>query len=99
MLRQFHSLPGLVAALLVMLLAISGAILSINPALERLSATVPASGQVNVAELAGRVANHYPGVEKIRRTASGSVIVYFTQDGQTGAERVDPLTGDRKSVV
>lgn len=93
MLRQFHSLPGLVAALLVMLLAISGAILSINPALERLNATVPASGQVNVAELAGRVANHYPGVEKIRRTPSGSVIVYFTQDGQTGAERVDPLTG------
>ncbi|APC18442.1 nitric oxide synthase [Pseudomonas frederiksbergensis] len=93
MLRQFHSLPGLVAALLVMLLAISGAILSINPALERLNATIPASGQVNVAELAGRVANHYPGVEKIQRTPSGSFIVYFTRDGQPGAERVDPLTG------
>ncbi|MFJ2362275.1 PepSY domain-containing protein [Pseudomonas sp. NPDC087697] len=93
MLRQFHSLPGLVAALLVMLLAISGAILSINPAMERLNATVPASGQMNVAEVAGRVASHYPGVEQIRRTPSGSIIVYYTRNGQTGTERVDPLTG------
>lgn len=93
MLRQLHSLPGLVAALLVMLLAISGAILSVDPALERLNATVPASGQLNVAELAGRVAHHYPGVEHIQRTPSGSIIVYYTQDGQTDAERVDPLTG------
>ncbi len=36
MLRQFHSLPGLIAALLVMVLAISGAVLSVNPTLERL---------------------------------------------------------------
>ena len=53
MLRQFHSLPGLIAALLVMVLAISGAILSIDPAIERMNATVPAVGQLNVAELAG----------------------------------------------
>lgn len=36
MLRQLHALPGLIAALLVMVLAISGAILSVNPALEQI---------------------------------------------------------------
>ena len=93
MLRQFHSLPGLIAALLVMVLAISGAILSIDPAIERMNATVPAVGQLNVAELAGRVAHTYPAVEQIRRSASGSIIVYYNQDGQAGAELVDPMTG------
>ncbi|WP_053213983.1 PepSY domain-containing protein [Pseudomonas sp. Q12-87] len=94
MLRQLHSLPGLVAALLVMLLAISGAVLSVDPALERLNATGTSTGQVTVAQLAGRVASHFPGVEQIQRTASGTVVVYFNQDGQAGAEKVDPLTGE-----
>jgi len=93
MLRQSHSLPGLIAALLVMLLAISGAILSINPALERLHSTSTPAGQLNVGQLAGRVANHFPGVEQIQRTASGTVIVYYNQNGQAGAEKVDPMTG------
>ncbi|WP_339464269.1 PepSY domain-containing protein [Pseudomonas sp. EA_65y_Pfl2_P74] len=93
MLRQFHSLPGLIAALLVMLLAISGAILSVDPALERLHSTSTAAGQLSVGQLAGRVADHFPGVEQIQRTASGTVIVYYRQDGRSGAEKVDPLTG------
>lgn len=93
MLRQLHALPGLIAALLVMVLAISGAILSVNPALERLDNTSTAVGQVNVAQLAGRVAGHFPAVEQIQRTASGTVIVYYNRDGQVGAEEVDPLTG------
>lgn len=94
MLRQSHSLPGLIAALLVMLLAISGAILSVDPALERLHSTPTATGQLNVGQLAGRVANHFPGVEQIQRTASGTVIVYYNQNGQAGVETVDPLTGE-----
>lgn len=93
MLRQLHALPGLIAALLVMLLAVSGAILSVDPALERLNNTSTALGQVNVAQLAGRVAEHFPAVEQIQRTASGTVIVYYNRDGQVGAEEVDPLTG------
>ncbi|WPN56355.1 PepSY domain-containing protein [Pseudomonas sp. P9_31] len=93
MLRQSHSLPGLIAALLVMLLAISGAILSVNPALERLHSTSTPAGQLNVGQLAGRVASHFSGVEQIQRTASGTVIVYYNQNGQAGAEKVDPMTG------
>ncbi|MEN5301078.1 PepSY domain-containing protein [Pseudomonas sp. TWI628] len=93
MLRRFHSLPGLIAALLVMVLAISGAILSVQPALERLHGTSPAAGQLNVGQLAGRVASHFTGVEQIQRSASGTVIVYYNQNGQASAEQVDPLTG------
>ncbi len=91
--RRFHSLLGLLVALLAVVLAISGAILSLDPALERQGSTIPAAGQINVATLAGRVAQHYPGVEQIQRTPSGSVIVYYNQDGQTGVDRVDPQSG------
>ena len=42
MLRQIHSLAGLIGALLVMLIGLTGAVLSINPALERLATSVPA---------------------------------------------------------
>lgn len=93
MLRQFHSLPGLIAALLVMLLAISGAILSVEPALEHLQSTPTSTGQLNVGQLAGRIASHFPGVEQIQRTASGTVLVYYNQNGQAGAQTVNPLTG------
>ncbi|HQZ02216.1 PepSY domain-containing protein [Dokdonella sp.] len=93
MLRRIHSLPALIATLLLVLAAISGAILSVNPALERLRTSVPANGQISVAALAARVAQHYPGAEQIQRSPSGSIVVYFSQDGATGAERIDPLSG------
>jgi sulfite reductase (NADPH) flavoprotein alpha-component len=92
-LRRLHSFLGLLVALLAAVLAISGAILSLNPALERWGGTLPADGQINVATLAGRVAQHFPGVEQIQRTPSGSVIVYYNRDGQPGVDRVDPQTG------
>ena len=93
MLRQTHSLSGLLAALLLAVLAISGAILSSGPVMERADTTVPANNQISVAALAGRVAQHYPGVEQIQRSPSGSIIVYYNQDGQSGAVRVDPSSG------
>jgi sulfite reductase (NADPH) flavoprotein alpha-component len=91
MLRQFHSLPGLISALLIMLLGITGAILSLDPALDRLGTSLPAG--VSVAEFAGRVARHYPRAEQIERTPSGSLIVYYSADSGAGADRVDPSSG------
>lgn len=92
MLRSLHSIPGLLAALLVMLLAISGATLALNPALERLQAP-PAAADISVAQLAGRVAGQLGGIEQIRRTPSGTLIVYHREHGQTLVSRVDPQTG------
>ena len=65
MMRRLHSLAGLVAAVLLVVVALSGAILSLDPAIDRLDAKVPAAGQTSVAALAGRVAQHYPGAEQI----------------------------------
>lgn len=93
MLRRIHSLPGLIVALLLAVLAISGAILSIDPAIERLGTRVPGNGRISVATLADRVARHYPGVEQIQRSPSGTIIVYYSRDGRTGVERIDPLSG------
>ncbi|MDP4568102.1 PepSY domain-containing protein [Pseudomonas sp. LPH60] len=92
MLRSLHSIPGLLAALLVMLLAISGATLALIPALERLQAP-PAAADISVAQLAERVAGQLGGIEQIRRTPSGTLIVYHREHGQTLASRVDPQTG------
>ena len=91
--RKLHSLLGLWAALLAVVLAISGAVLALDPVLERWGNTASANGQINVATLAGRVAQHYPGVEQIQRSPNGTLIVYYHQGGQTGVERVDPHTG------
>lgn len=95
MLRKLHSLPGLIAALLLVVLAVSGALLALEPARDRLGTTVPAKGEISVATLAARVGQHYPGVEQIQRSASGAVIVYYSRDGQTGIDLVDPRTGGR----
>ena len=89
--RQLHSLAGLIGALLVTLLGISGAVLSVYPALDRLGTRVPSG--VSVAAVAERVARHYPGVEQIQRTPSGSLIVYYSADNKTGIDRVDPVSG------
>ncbi len=93
MLRRIHSWPGLVAALLLTVVAISGAILSINPAIERVGTTAPGDGQISVATLAERVAQHYSGVEQIQRSPSGSIIVYYSQADRAGADQIDPLSG------
>lgn len=91
MLRQFHSLAGLVSALLIVLLGVTGAVLSLDPALERLGARA-ASG-TSVADLADRVLRHYPAAEQVQRTPSGAIIVYYASPSGPGADRVDPASG------
>ena len=91
MLRQIHSIAGLLGALLIALLGITGALLALDPALDRLGTTVPR--QLSVADMVGRVTQQYPGVEQIQRTPSGSLIVYYSNAAGTGAVLVDPASG------
>lgn len=93
MLRQFHSLSGLIATLFVVLLTISGAVLSLDPLLERSQAKIAGTSSISVAELAGKLITRYSGTEQIQRHPSGSIIVYFTDGDQTGADLINPLTG------
>lgn len=91
MLRKLHSLPGIVAAVLVAFLALSGALLALNPALEHLSSGQ--ADQASVAQVAAAVAETTPGVQRIVHTASGSTIAYAMQDGVASAQLIDPTTG------
>jgi sulfite reductase (NADPH) flavoprotein alpha-component len=93
MLRQIHALPGLIAAVLVAVLAITGAILSLDPVLERAGSTLPKAGQISVAELAGAVTSNHREVDRIVKTASGSVIAYYFDGSRAAADLVDPKTG------
>lgn len=92
MIRALHRWPGLVALVLVTVLALSGAALSVFPAAERLSAPQSVAGQ-SLAELATLVAAQHPGLEQIRRSPSGTITAWWFDGGTPGAAVVDPATG------
>lgn len=92
MIRALHRWPGLLALLLLAVLTLSGAVLSVFPAAESLSAPGTVSG-LSTAELAARIQAVHPGVEQIRRAPSGRIIAYWFTDGAPGAGVIDPATG------
>ncbi|SEN86383.1 sulfite reductase (NADPH) flavoprotein alpha-component [Pseudorhodobacter antarcticus] len=92
MLRQLHKFPGLIAALLIVTMALSGAVLSVLPAWE--AAMAPALDQtLTVATLAERVSATFPGVEQIRRSPAGQITAFYFEAGRPGAVVIDPATG------
>ena len=94
MLRKFHSWFGLISTVLVVLLSITGAVLSVNPVIEFAQVKVVATPSISAAELTGKLAPSHPDAEQIQRTPSGSIIVYYTENGQTGADLINPITGE-----
>ncbi len=93
MLRALHKFPGLIAALLIVVMTLSGAVLSVLPALETVQAPAQSEPTLTVATLADRVAIAYPGVEQIRRAPSGRITAFYFDAGQPGAVVIDPATG------
>ncbi len=93
MLRSVHKYIGLFATALVLVLAISGAALSVLPAWERLQAPAMTEARLSVAELAARVSRNYPGIEQIRRAPSGRITAYYLDGDIAGAVVIDPATG------
>ncbi|WP_116133136.1 PepSY domain-containing protein [Tropicimonas sp. IMCC34043] len=92
MIRMLHRWPGLLAMALLIVLALSGAVLSVFPAAERILAPQAETG-LSVADLATRIQGVYPGVEQIRRAPSGRITAYWFDDGTPGAAVIDPATG------
>ena len=90
--RRFHSLAGLAGAVVVVFMAITGAILSLQPVLET-AVSRAWNGLANTGELAAAVAAALPGVERITHSASGIVVAYYVQDGRHLAAQIDPGTG------
>lgn len=93
MLRALHKLPGLIAALLIVVMTLSGAVLSGFPALESVQAPAQPDPRLTVATLADRIGIAYPGVEQIRRAPSGRITAFYFDAGRPGAVIVDPGTG------
>lgn len=92
MIRALHRWPALLALVLVTVLALSGAALSVFPAVERVAAP-QAEGGLTVAQLASRIQAVYPGVEQIRRAPSGRITAYWFDGGAPGSAVIDPASG------
>ncbi len=92
MLRALHRWPGLLAAILLIALSLSGAALSVFPAIEAVTAPPAVPGQT-VGDLAARVLLTHPTVEQIRRTPSGKITAYWFDGDAPGAAVIDPATG------
>lgn len=92
MLRSLHKIPGLVAAVFLIVLTLSGAALSVMPAYEvaKAPSAVPAQ---SVADLATRIVAEFPSVEQISRAPSGAVTAYYYKGDQPEAVVIDPATG------
>jgi sulfite reductase (NADPH) flavoprotein alpha-component len=90
--RRFHSFAGLAGALLVIFMATTGFILSLQPIADALT-TIPATGDLSVATVADRVSQDLPGVERLVRSASGQLVAYMLEEGVRSAVVVDPETG------
>ena len=91
MIRSLHRWFGLVAALLLILLALSGTALSLFPAADALRA--PSAASLSVAELAARVKAAEPSVEQIRRAPSGLITAFYFKGDAPVSAIVDPATG------
>jgi len=92
MIRALHRWPGLLALAIVMVLALSGAALSVFPAAERIAA-LQAGGSLTVDILAARIQSQYPGVEQIRRSPSGRIMAYWFDQGHARRRRDRPRHG------
>ncbi|MAZ14808.1 MAG: N-acetylglucosamine transferase [Ahrensia sp.] len=92
MIRSLHRWPGLIAALFLCVIALSGTALAVYPAIE--SVRSPSSADISVAELASRVQAMEPTVEQIRRAPSGRITAYYYEGDQPAAAVIDPATGE-----
>ena len=81
MLRRLHSLPGLWRVCSSIFMALSGAFLSLQPAIDQWQAGTAAT-QLDVADLVRCGCRQLPDVSRIVKMASGAVIAY--SDGAAG---------------
>ena len=93
MLRRLHSLPGVIAALLVAFMAVTGAVLALDPVLQQMRAGPAAAEAISVAQVAAAVADNFVAPDRMVRTASGAIVVYHAGADGRAADYVDPRTG------
>ncbi|GMW06088.1 MAG: hypothetical protein AMXMBFR8_08850 [Nevskiales bacterium] len=92
MMRILHRWLGLVLAVLLVVTVLSGAALSLFPALET-ARTFQPDATLTVADLAARVQAAHPGLEQIRRAPSGQISAWWFDGDQPDSAVIDPATG------
>ncbi|WKZ12200.1 MAG: PepSY domain-containing protein [Gammaproteobacteria bacterium] len=92
MVRILHRWLGLVLAVLLVVTVLSGAALSLFPALET-ARTFQPDATLTVADLAARVQAAHPGLEQIRRAPSGQISAWWFDGDQPDSAVIDPATG------
>ena len=92
MMRILHRWLGLVLSVLLIVTAISGAALSLFPAMEAFQAP-QSEPALTVAELANRVQANHQGLEQIKRAASGKITAWWFDGNKPGSAIINPLTG------
>jgi len=92
MMRHIHSYAGLFAALLVSALALSGAILSVEPVMDRASDKPVQAHVTSVATFAAAMQAQHQEIDRIVREPSGALIVTYFEAGKVAASRIDPET-------
>ena len=90
--RRFHAFAGLAGAVLVIFMAATGFVLSLQPIADAMT-TMPEGDGLSVATVADRVAQDLPGIERLVRSASGQLVAYAQADGVRSSVIVDPETG------
>lgn len=91
MTRPLHRWLGLVLALFLSVVALSGAALSVFPATE--SWTAASTSGLTAAQMVDAVASAHPGLEEIAQSAGGTVTAWYDEAGKTVSAVVDPATG------
>ncbi len=91
MLRRLHSLPGLIFGLVLLVLASSGAILSLAPLLDRVQA--PSVAGLTVADMAAKAAMANPGLTKLHRSPNGTISASVKAKLGFTTVMIDPATG------
>ena len=100
MLRFIHRWPGLLATILLICVSLSGAALSVFPALESLSTPAQAERNLDAATVAARIQATHPGVTELRVSPAGRITAsWFDENNETQSAVIDPATGASVGAV
>ena len=94
MARRIHAFLAALGLVLALLLALSGAVLSVYPLGAALAPEVKATSGISVGALAGAVKKGLPEVESLKRLPSGAIVAgSYDASGMAVQDYVDAHTG------
>lgn len=93
--RLIHTWLALPSALFIILVALSGLVLSFDPIKDSVTSPKLNTGQSSIAMLADKVQQKYQGVEQIKRTQNGLYLVSYSNEQGYGQDQINPLTGSK----